>query len=179
MCAGSSEPAVSIEAALGEELPRLRAFLVGLSGRAEEAEDLLQDVAERALRYAGAFDPARGALGAWLHRIAFRVFLDARRRETQQPGRLGEGDVAVADPVANGERGARAALARAEELERWLAPLTVVEREAILRFHVHDESLRDVAVALDLPLGTVKSHLHRARRKLGRMSRADAREQER
>ena len=42
-------------------------------------------------------------------------------------------------------------------------------REVIVLFYLEDRSIADVAQILDLPEGTVKSHLHRARRALGEM----------
>jgi RNA polymerase sigma-70 factor, ECF subfamily len=50
-----------------------------------------------------------------------------------------------------------------------VAALPDVERRVITLFYWEGRSLQDVACALDLPEGTVKSHLHRARRRLGEM----------
>jgi DNA-directed RNA polymerase specialized sigma24 family protein len=54
-------------------------------------------------------------------------------------------------------------LAEGEQLERALAPL---ERDIVLRFHGRGDSVREIARALHMPEGTVKSHQHRSRRKL-------------
>ncbi len=50
--------------------------------------------------------------------------------------------------------------------------LSEVQRHVITLFYLQDRSLRDLAQMLDLPEGTVKSHLHRARRALANMMRS-------
>ena len=50
-----------------------------------------------------------------------------------------------------------------------LARLPEAQREAVTLFYFEDRSVAEVARMLDLPEGTVKSHLHRARRALGEM----------
>ena len=52
-------------------------------------------------------------------------------------------------------------------LAQCVATLPEVERLVITLFYWEDRSIRDVALALELPEGTVKSHLHRARKALG------------
>jgi DNA-directed RNA polymerase specialized sigma24 family protein len=50
-----------------------------------------------------------------------------------------------------------------------LAVLRPLEREVLLRFHQNMESVREIALATDMPEGTVKSHLSRARRRLAEL----------
>ncbi len=137
-----------------DELPGVRGFLRKLSGRA--AEDLVQDVAERALRYRESFREG-ASLAAWLRGIAFRAFLDFRERERRRPR-------AVPDCEPMVETSGR--LAERELVGKLLALLGPLERACIERFHLRGESLAEIATALGLPLPTVKSHLHRGRRKL-------------
>jgi RNA polymerase sigma-70 factor (ECF subfamily) len=55
------------------------------------------------------------------------------------------------------------------EVEQCLMRLPEMQREVITLFYWEDRSVEDVARMLDLPEGTVKSHLHRARRALAAM----------
>jgi RNA polymerase sigma-70 factor, ECF subfamily len=55
------------------------------------------------------------------------------------------------------------------ELDQGLARLPETLRQVITLFYLQDRSVKEVAAMLDLPEGTVKSHLHRARRALGEM----------
>ncbi len=144
---------------LEEEIPRLRGFVRRLEAQGDEAEEVLQETLARALRYRAGFDPA-GSLGGWLRRTALHVLIDLRRRNARDPRGLGEEDVRVPAPPVT-EPGAH------EELDHALARLPHVERDVILRFHHRDETIAEIAVALAMPEGTVKSHLHRARHRLG------------
>lgn len=138
------------------ELPRVRALLARLCGDAGEADDLVHEVWLRATRSAHGFDDT-GSLQGWLGKTAFRAFLDWRAARAKRPQAFGDGAEAVArhdDPLAR------------ESLRELLAPLSETERAVLLRFHRDGESVREIAASLGLPEGTVKSHLHRARRKL-------------
>jgi RNA polymerase sigma-70 factor (ECF subfamily) len=55
------------------------------------------------------------------------------------------------------------------ELAQGLSRLPDMLRQVITLFYLQDRSVKEVAAMLDLPEGTVKSHLHRARRALGEM----------
>ena len=155
-------------ATLGErltgEIPRLRSFLGRVSrGPVGEVDDLVQESLARALRFQASYDGGR-ALWPWLKRVAFRVFLDAqaapaRRRE------VAEVDV-PAEPSAP-------RLDARDEVARLLASLPATEREVLVRFHQRSESVHEIALALRLPEGTVKSHLHRARRRLAAERRTE------
>jgi RNA polymerase sigma-70 factor (ECF subfamily) len=149
-----------LERELVAELPALRAFLrrVAVGAARSEVEDMVQEVMARALRYRESFDGSR-ELGPWLRGTALRVLLDHRAKLARAPKALGEHEGASADEV--GER-----MERLDSIERALERLSEVEREIVVRFHGRDESIREIAAALALPEGTVKSHLHRARRKL-------------
>ena len=163
--AGPGQP---LDRALAGQLDALRPFVTGLARRGPPAldpEDLLQDVMERALRYRHAHDPGR-ALLPWLRRVAFRVFLDQREALRRRPAPA-EDLAAVPAP----ERAPR--LDQADELGRLLAALPAVERRVLLAFHRDGLSIAEVAAATGLPAGTVKSHLHRARRRLADQPRPE------
>ena len=150
---------------LAERLPAERAELLAYARRLAasaafplDPEDLVQDVMERALRYAHAFDPSQ-ALQPWLRRTALRVLLDRRASWRRDPVRTTD---EPRDPVSD----TRDVLAEREHVARLLAPLTSVERAVLVGFHAEGRSQAELAETLGLPTGTIKSHLHRARRKL-------------
>jgi RNA polymerase sigma-70 factor, ECF subfamily len=139
---------------LSAELPRLRAWLARECGPA--AEDLVQETLTRAWRSRSRWDRAR-ALRPWLDQTARAVLSDHRRTRR----------ITVGDELP--ERSAPAlpdALAEREALEQLLSSIEPIERECLVRFHQQGESIATIAQALGVPVGTVKSHLHRARRKL-------------
>lgn len=127
-----------------------------------EPQDLVQDVIERALRYRHTFDPTR-ALQPWLRRVALRVFLDQREHWRRVPQSL-HGEPAVTDSDRAAER---------DDVARLLADLSPTERAVLQRFHVDGWSVAEIAAERELPEGTVKSHLHRARRRLAERVRKE------
>lgn len=145
-----------LEAELARAMPRLRAHIAG-RGRGRDAEDLAQETAARALRYRGRVDPGR-ALFPWLRRVADRLLFDDARREGRASLDAREDDPPA--PCAAPEIESR------EEVARLVARLGEREREVLLRFHVEGESIEQIASALRVPTGTVKSSLSRARRRL-------------
>ncbi|MCB9896700.1 MAG: sigma-70 family RNA polymerase sigma factor [Planctomycetes bacterium] len=157
---GPPTAAPSLAQRLPAELDALAPYARRLAASASfpvDPEDLVQDVAERALRYAHAFDPAQ-PLGPWLRRTALRVLLDRRARRRREPQRLADDD----EPLARTHDGT----AEREHVRRLLAPLSAIERAALIGFHAEGRTVAELAARLALPAGTVKSHLHRARRKL-------------
>jgi len=159
----------SLEGSLSAELPALRVTLRRLAAGTPglDAEDLLQETMQRALRYRHAYDP-RHPLGAWLNGIALRVFLDQRKRQRSQPRALGETDAAVAAAGAslNGYAAAVPDPLLAADLDRLLVNLSSAERDALDRFHLRGQSIAEIARANGAAEGTVKSLLYRARRRL-------------
>lgn len=155
-----SSPAIPLDERIAATRSRVRAFLRRLAP--EDAEDLSQEALARALRYRDAYRPG-GSLMSWMLRIAFRVYLDHREGERRRPAELGERDVEVADSQSSARRpdaGDEALVASR------LGSLGETERDVLLRFHRDGRTIREIAAELAMPEGTVKSHLHRARRKL-------------
>jgi len=150
---------LTLEEQLTAEIPRLRGFLRRLEGRpAPDVDDLVQESLTRALRYRETFD-ARRAIWPWLKRTAFRVFLDQRDRDRVHPS---SGEELVEElPAWDVDRAAQR-----EQVHRLLDALAPLERDVLLRFHRDGLSVAAISGELGLPEGTVKSHLHRARRRL-------------
>ena len=132
--------------------------------RSSDAEDLAQDTFVRAFVHFERFDPQRPVL-PWLIAIARRLCLDLLRRR-QVMARVETLPVTgppAADP--EGEASLREQLSR---LERALDGLDEGPRMAIVLFHIEEMSYRDIAAALEVPMGTVMTWLHRGRAQLKR-----------
>ena len=156
---------IALEQRLLEQMAEVRSFLQRLVARGSptlDADDLVQDVMERALRYSHTFDEQRDLL-PWLRRTAFRVFLDERERSRRRPV-TGRDDLPEASSAPGGE--AAHAVANRDEVEHHLAALGATERQVLCRFHRDGWSVAEISAELGMPAGTVKSHLHRARRRL-------------
>ncbi|HSK24039.1 MAG TPA: sigma-70 family RNA polymerase sigma factor [Egicoccus sp.] len=138
-------------------------FVAGMVGAGPRAEDLVQDVWVRVLRSLPRLnDPA--VFPAWLFTLARRVVLDDLRRTYRRPS---IDDGADPDGPATGDSEADVArLLGRVDLDRALATLGADDREAVVLFHLLDLPIDDVAAIAGVPPGTVKSRLHRARRRL-------------
>ncbi|MGB0951801.1 MAG: RNA polymerase sigma factor [Planctomycetota bacterium] len=159
----------AMEGKLPEEIPFLRAFLRRLVVGCPDLDldDLQQQTMDRALRYRETYD-AKKSLRPWLQTIGFRVFLDARDASQRGPFMMREGE----EPEVMGITAE--ASARQQELLRVLRTLPKPQGEVLERFYLREESVQEIAEALDIAQGTVKSHLHRGRKRLAEEQRMEA-----
>lgn|SRR5690606_15264042 len=141
---------------------RLHAHLVRVCGSRDDADDLLQETWVRVARGARTYRPGR-PLRPWLYGIATHLAADLRRRRAVRARAAAEG-VHEPDPPAWGNEG-EGALERLALRER-IALLPPRLREVVeLRYWAGlDEA--EMAEALGIPRGTVKSRLHAALRVL-------------
>ena len=130
----------------------------------EAAEDALVEAFWRAYRGRARFDPSR-SFGAWMRRIATNVAIDqinsARRRNWVQVD-----DVGQVPPSLEALRGGPADPDLADHIRRAFAALPTKLRVVATLALIEELSLTEIADALDIPLGTVKSRLFRATREL-------------
>ena len=145
----------------------------------ELAEDLTQDTFVKVLNALATYRP-EFKFSSWVFKIANNVAIDQlRRRELETLSlegsphattpdaveattlELGAGGESALDEVANRELGG--------EIERAIAKLRPEYRSCILLRHVEDRSYEEIAEIMDLPLGTVKTYIHRARHELRAM----------
>ena len=143
-----------------------------LAGSREEAEDLVQQTYERAFRSWRQYTPGTN-LRAWLLRILTNLNIDRGRRQQRAPEMqpLEEGDYFLYNRLEAAD-GAGAPSDQDRVIER-LSQDDVVEaladvphdfRDVLVLVDIGDFSYADAAQILDVPIGTVMSRLHRARR---------------
>jgi RNA polymerase sigma-70 factor (ECF subfamily) len=138
------------------------------------AEELAQDAFVKAFGALRSFDPSY-KFSNWMLRIAHNVAIDHLRKA--RPPLVSIDDDAsgrdLADVLADGRE--PSAFDRAvrqdfrDDLEDALARLRPEFRRLVVMRYIEDLSYEDIAEVVGLPLGTVKSHLHRARAALGRL----------
>lgn len=121
-----------------------------------DADDVTQQVFIEAWRKRDRYDPARGPLPAWLLGIARLRVLDQLRRRRPEP--VG---TEVAEDVDHAAGDRVDALADRLLVADALARLPDTQRRVLELAYHHDLGHRDIAATLDLPVGTVKSHLAR------------------
>ena len=144
----------------------------GLVNSREEAEDLVQQTYERAFRSWRSYTPGTN-LRAWLLRILTNLNIDRARRVQRRPQTqpMEEGDYFLYNKL---EESAGRPLEEERVVERLsqddvVGALSAVPhdfRDVLVLVDIGDFSYQDAAQILDIPIGTVMSRLHRARRVL-------------
>jgi RNA polymerase sigma-70 factor (ECF subfamily) len=143
-------------------------YLARLVGDPDDAEDLLQDLFVRVFRHLDSYDPGR-PFRPWIYRIATRLGYDHRKKRKKNAhlsldAPLGD-DGSLADLLPDTRLTPERALAQQEalrELDHAVGELPAKQREAFILFHFEKLAYQEIAEALAIPLGTVKSRLHAA-----------------
>jgi len=143
----------------------VRRYLVRRVGPAV-GDELASETFVRAFDGRGSFDGERGAVRAWLFGIAANLL---RHRARSEERRLRAYARTGVDPVAEELEGVPAridAQRTGPRLAAALARLSSGEREVVLLYAWAELSYDEIAVALELPVGTIRSRLSRARARL-------------
>jgi RNA polymerase sigma-70 factor (ECF subfamily) len=164
----------SIDGAVYEDtvLPHLtflRARALGMTRNKEEAEDLVQETLLKALRYFHQYRPGTNAR-AWLARILKNTFISAWRNRGGSNQRVMTSLEDAPDLTAPDTPSDPVSPFHALRLREQSAAVETVFRGVperyrdTLRLHFSGLSYKEIAERLGVPLGTVMSRLHRARR---------------
>ncbi|WMJ69309.1 sigma-70 family RNA polymerase sigma factor [Stenotrophomonas sp. 24(2023)] len=141
-------------------MPRLCVYLHGMGAPEAVAEELAQESLLRLWLRAAEFDPAQSALSTWLYRIARNLHIDRVRRERSWLQVQEAVQAAAADDP--GERTSAEQFADQARLRQRINELPAVQARLVRMSYFEARSHAEIAQALDMPLGTVKSHLRRA-----------------
>jgi RNA polymerase sigma-70 factor (ECF subfamily) len=164
--AGSCQQPERFAAVFDRHAPVIYRYLLRRVGRGS-ADDLVAETFLVAFAKRRSYDPRRPDARPWLYGIATNVVAQHRRDEVRwcrllatacdEPETPGHADRVVADATAGS---VRSLLAKA------LAGLAGVDRDVLLLVAYEELSYEEVARALAIPVGTVRSRLHRARAQL-------------
>ena len=145
--------------------------LVRLTGRRDGIDDLAQDVFLRLFRALPGFRN-EALVSTYLYRIAVNVAQDEwkrRRREDRTHVSLSDESEAWEDrlehPGQNPEENLEARQFQ-RLVEEHLMDLSGVERAVLVLYHQEERSYQQIAEAMGMPIGTVRTHLHRGRKKM-------------
>jgi RNA polymerase sigma-70 factor (ECF subfamily) len=153
----------TIRSQIAALLPRMRRFALSLTGNMPDADDLVQDTIERALRNLHRWQVGT-RLDSWMFRIAQNLWIDSRRAQRVRSAVAAspeEGLTAVVD----GARAMEAELTFADTC-RALAELPDEQRAVVGLVLIDGMSYREAADVLEVPIGTVTSRVSRAREAL-------------
>src|SRR5262245_31977864 len=156
----------AIEGLIRAHQDALYAFMLRMSGRPDVAEDIVQEAFVRVLKNLDRFDP-RFRFSTWLFTIAKRLYVNSMQKHKPAYDsdavsvREGEG------PSPSGRSAEAEKMQHIRDmLDFALGELTAQQREIILLFHQQNWPITEISVHLNMPEGTVKSHLHRARKRM-------------
>jgi RNA polymerase sigma-70 factor (ECF subfamily) len=140
-------------------LPKLRRFARGLTGKATEADDLVQAACERALARAHQFEEGT-RFDSWMFRIVQTIWIDQlRAREVRkEDGDVAEERLGSDAPVRRIE--ARLALAEIRQAVELLPP---DQRTTLMLVTVEGLTYKEAAAVAGVPVGTIMSRLARSR----------------
>ncbi len=152
------------------ELSYLRARALGLTRNREDAEDLLQDTCLKAWRSFRSFRQGSN-VRAWLSRILTNSFITAWRSRGSRDARVTTIPLEDAPGVAHTSTASNPTdplqaleVKRQQEAVDNLLTTLLPQFHTALRLHVEGLSYREIAASEKVPIGTVMSRLHRARR---------------
>jgi RNA polymerase sigma-70 factor (ECF subfamily) len=168
-----------LEAFVRESSGRALQLAYRLSGSIEDGQDIVQESLCRALRSWGCYDPSR-PFAAWFYAILWNVFLDRKRAnghghdlsmaprgwevQASYEGMLPDSSGCALDQL---ERRETAMLVR-DALDR----LRRDHKTVLVRHHLDGCKYREIAAALRVPMGTIRSRMYRAREQFRRRAGA-------
>ncbi len=153
---------VAFEELMRAHEDRVFAVCLRVLGDREQALDAAQETFITLYRKAGQFS-GRSAFTTWLYRVAVNTCYD-QARKAKRAAAVPLAD--TRDPVDPRSQDEISAVELRPDLEAALAQLPTEFRTAVVLSDLEDLSLQEVAEALDVPVGTVKSRVFRGRRLL-------------
>lgn len=170
----------ALDTLLRRHYDRIFAVCRRITGNDADAADAAQDALISIARSIGRFD-GRASFSTWAYRIATNASLDELRRRRRRPmlvddrsdPRAEGGDVQIVDPDAGPQV---EAIADRMAIDAALAELPETFRVPLVLRDVGDLDYAEIAEALDIPVGTVKSRIARGRAQLVELLRAGNRD---
>ena len=138
---------------------RVYAVCLRVLGNPDDAADAAQDALLAMIRKLDGFR-GEAAFTTWLYRVAMNVCYDHLRRAKRRPVLRRDDDAPAPEPALDDHADA---VAGAHDVAAALEQVPEDFRVAIVLADVHDLPYDEIAKVLDLPVGTVKSRVHRGR----------------
>jgi len=154
------------QAAFGELVrrhqSRVRAWLRQLTRNAATADDIAQEAFIRAWDKLNTFS-GQGRFAAWLMKIAYTEFLMSHRKAKSDQRLAAAVEAEMTELPAHDPAGEESA---ATDLQRMLAILSEEERATMVLCYAQGMSHGEASEVTGMPVGTVKSHIHRSKEKI-------------
>jgi RNA polymerase sigma-70 factor (ECF subfamily) len=139
-------------------------FAYRLTGNPDDAADLVQEVLLRVRKGLQSYTP--GSFEGWLWRITRNAFLDGVRKKQRRPtSPLPDDDRAVHGASPSPDE-VLAAVRLSDDVQAALLKLPIDFREAVVLCDVVGLTYEEIAEAVEVPVGTIRSRIHRGRKML-------------
>jgi len=154
--------AEAFELAMSVYGDRMLGLAISILGDRAAAEDAVQDVMIRIWRALPQFR-SDASISTWVYSITRNRCLTLLKQRRGEP-------ISLDDPQSR-EAAANVAAAQPRASDVWalLHALPVQYRQVLTLFYAEERSYEEIARALDMPLGTVKTHIHRGRKMLAQL----------
>jgi RNA polymerase sigma-70 factor (ECF subfamily) len=146
-------------------LPKLRRFAMTLTRNAADADDLVQEVCERAITRNHLWN-GEGRLESWIYAMTRNLWIDEIRKRRVRTG-SGTVDAAEQDELSIEASGEKAVYAN--QLQKMILSMPEGLASVFLLVNIEGHSYREAADILKIPIGTVMSRLSTARLRLAAM----------
>lgn len=158
-------------------------FAYHLAYNEEDANDLVQDTFLKAYRFAESYEQGTNAK-AWLFKILKNAFINEYRRKSKEPAKIDYEEIIGYQDAEDAKPAGTVDLRQeifqgmiGDEVTRALNAIPVDFRTVILLCDIEGFTYEEIAKIIDIPIGTVRSRLHRAREMLKVMLMRYARSQ--
>ncbi len=141
-----------------ENMDSLRKFAMRLAGNVPDGEDLLQSTILRALEKKDMFEKDSNLLG-WMSKIMFNIFVSQYRRKTKFETKFDPENFIEKESVAATQE----TMMAVSEVTRAMSTLPPNQRQILVLVCAEGQKYEEVAASLNIPIGTVRSRLARAR----------------
>ena len=153
------------QAELYDVLPALRRFALSLTRNEDRADDLVQDSVERALLKASYFEPGTN-LRSWLFTVCRRVFLNQIRKQKSRGVSV---ELADAPQSRLSEPSTQDITLEFRDMSEHFEKLPIRDKVILSLIVLEGMKYEEAAAMLEIPVGTVRSRLSRARNRLKNM----------
>jgi len=160
----AAEGHLDAEALFRAHAPFIAGFLRRLGVSGNEVDDLVQDVFLVA-HSKGGYSPGPAQPRSWLGAIALRLARGNRRAHARSREDADSVAIDLARAAGQGPAETLELQRKLERVQRALSTLDLEHRAAFILYELEGESCQAIAASMDVPVGTVYSRLHNARRR--------------
>ncbi len=142
----------------------LHGYATKLCGDRDEALDIVQDAAIKAYKYRNRLESSK-RFKSWVHTIVKRTYIDLYTKTTRRRKLLEQAPSGVANPMAKTVKNLGVSKLKLAHLMKRIKDVKEIYKKPFFLYH-DGYSYEEIAEKLDVPLGTIKSRIYAAKKKM-------------